>query len=390
MTTPQLRKAAILIASLDSHSADALLDQFTPEQAQLVRNAIMEMDEIDEAEQQAIFSEFFGRDTKSPSDTASTTDSVELSESLRHRLDTATSDLPQRAPLTASGPHAISREVPQERPFQWLVRVALPTVCNLLKREHPQTAAIVVAHLPPDRASKALDLLPLPLQSDILSRIARLDRTSPEILREVEREMETQLNGHIDGEPFEVTGLAAVSAILQASNQARRRDLITELQNTDNRLADHLSGEPSESQSLHASVQRRMDPIAGYGLDHAPASMAGPRPNSSPATEERHATLSFADLEQLPSHEFAQLLHVADRQTILLALAGASHSFVQRLLNKLPAREATQLNNKIQNLGPLRLTDIDMAQRQLAQLAQRLMAEGHIQPPANPRFAAAV
>jgi flagellar motor switch protein FliG len=84
-----------------------------------------------------------------------------------------------------------------------------------------------------------------------------------------------------------------------------------------------------------------------------------------------------------------QVLRASSPNTTLLALTGASHAFIRRILRQLPAREATQLQLKMQQIGPLRLDDVEQAQWRLAESAQRLIDEGKITSPANRRFAVA-
>ena len=85
----------------------------------------------------------------------------------------------------------------------------------------------------------------------------------------------------------------------------------------------------------------------------------------------------------------AEVLHVSSPNTTLLALTGASHPFVQRILGQMPSREAALLQDKMRQIGPLRLTDVERAQLRLAQTAQRLIDEGKITAPASRRFAVA-
>jgi hypothetical protein len=100
-------------------------------------------------------------------------------------------------------------------------------------------------------------------------------------------------------------------------------------------------------------------------------------------------TLDFSDLEQFDSAALAQVLHRCSSNTMLLALAGASHQFVQRILSQLPARQAAQLQRKIQQIGPLRLDDVQRAQQQLIQIAEQLVDEGTLTLPGKHRLSVA-
>ncbi len=99
--------------------------------------------------------------------------------------------------------------------------------------------------------------------------------------------------------------------------------------------------------------------------------------------------LEFSDLESLESTALAQILHRCSANTTLLALAGASHQFVQQIMSQLPGREAAQLERKIQQIGPLRLDDVQRAQAQVADIAQRLIDEGSLTIPGQHRLSVA-
>jgi flagellar motor switch protein FliG len=97
----------------------------------------------------------------------------------------------------------------------------------------------------------------------------------------------------------------------------------------------------------------------------------------------------FADLESLDDVTLARVLRNVEPATALVALAGASHALVQRILRQLPAREAGQLHRQMQQLGPLRLDDVERAQAQLAEAARALLHPQAVSPGGRQRFAAA-
>jgi flagellar motor switch protein FliG len=99
----------------------------------------------------------------------------------------------------------------------------------------------------------------------------------------------------------------------------------------------------------------------------------------------RPQTCEFADLEQMDHDALATLLSAADRDVMLLALAGASLVLVDRVLGQLLPHEAKQLRHSIERLGPMRLADIDEAQRRLAERATQLALEGRIELPTTER-----
>ncbi|MHB8955777.1 MAG: FliG C-terminal domain-containing protein [Pirellulaceae bacterium] len=378
-----LRKAAILVSSLDVRSADALLDEMAPEQATRVRNAVMELGEVDPQEQQQVMRDFV-RHAPQPSRHADP--AVELDLSFSPRLPSQASSIPA---TSAHGPHETGAI-----PFGFLDHVEAEELAQVLMREHPQTAAIVISHLPPSRAADVLRRLPSSLQSVALIRIARLESLSRDVVRDIEHEMQAFLQHRQQIEPVAAQGVATIRAILEATSAPERQTLLGELARQDQTLARHfgeaatMTNTQSPSQTTAPATESTVHPPAGHRFDlwssteHAPpleepGNVAGPR------------LLNFSDLEKLEDAALAQVLHESSPHTALLALAGASHDFVERILQQLPARDAGLLQRKMQQLGPIRLDDVEHAQKRLADVAQRLVEEGEIAMPPLERFAVA-
>src|SRR5262249_43608955 len=158
--------------------------------------AIMELAHIDPAEQQQVITEFVRRQSRSDE-----TEGVEFDLSLVRKFSSV-----------AGG--AASAEPPPQldsaRPFRFLHDAASDTICKLLQRDHPQPVALVVAHLPPTRAAEILSQLPAELQTDVLRRVADLDETNPDVLRELEQSLQTLLAHELRAGRRRSAGVVAV------------------------------------------------------------------------------------------------------------------------------------------------------------------------------------
>jgi flagellar motor switch protein FliG len=383
MNDDKLRRAAILIASLDSQSADRLLDEMSPEEAARVRHAVMELDTIDPYEQSQVIREFVRR---TQHDSPAESEGVELDPSLARKLG-------------ATAPHGDGVAAPRATPpppraFAFLDAVSCEYLARLLVREHPQTAAIVVAHLAPSRAAEVLRHLPAPLQTEAICRIARLQPPDPEVIRDIEQEMRALLGKQELSEPLESEGLAAVEAILRAGSPDERRDWMGEVARRDQTLARRLG-----AVCALAGSRSEPEPEATRGPRDEDARPRTTRPpgiagrESDPGTRDPAGTprgLEFADLEQLDPAALALVLQASHPTTTLLALAGASPELMRRITEYMPSREAAQWQRQMSRLGPLRLDDVRRAQLRLAQSAQRLVDQGRIDSPLARRFAVAV
>ncbi|MHB8969010.1 MAG: FliG C-terminal domain-containing protein [Pirellulaceae bacterium] len=378
-----LRKAAILISSLDARSADALLDEMAPEDAARVRNAVMELGDVDPQEQQQIMRDFVRHTPQRPQPKGP---AVELDPSLAAKLRTPTTSVPAdpvREPIEWS-----------EVPFSFLDRVDAEELAQALVREHPQTTAIIIAHLPPSRAADVLRRLPSSLQSVALLRIAHLETPSRDVVSDVEREMQTLLQNRRQVDPVVAQGVATIRAILDATSVTERQELLAELSRQDTHLARHFGEATAVAATRSSAETATREPLptnagtSGTQFDLWSSDDQG-AVVEEPSERSPSRTLTFADLEKLDDAALAHVLHVSSPHTALLALAGASHDFVQRILQQLPVRDAGVLQRKMQQLGPIRLDDVEFAQLRLADVAQQLIENGEIAMPAIERFAVA-
>jgi flagellar motor switch protein FliG len=378
MNDDAFRKAAILISSVDAHTADALLDQMESDQAARIRSAIMEMDSPSEEEQHRVMQEFLGRDGR---DEIEADGGVEL-------------ELSFEATPPESTPAGASTEEPRSAStfFQHLEDADIESLAYLLTTEHPQTTAVVIAHLSPERAAEVVARLPSEAQTDILLRVARMEATSPEVIRDIEEEMRAMLVSQQTASGFSRQGLATVAAILEASPDLRRTELFAQLSERHQPRASHLRigsrTDGGQTRPFIADTPYERTSAVGQARTNVSPLADGNVPEDQPAKSPGRVT--FAMLESFEEAALAAVIREADAETAILALAGASHKFVQRILRGMPNRESRMLERKMQQLGPLRLIDVERAQAALAQLAEQLFDEGKITRPKTQRFAVAV
>lgn len=369
MATPEsIRKAAILVSVLDTPSADALLDLMGSQLAAQVRQAVMELGDVAPEEEDQVLSDFLRRDAA-----AATEDDgveIELGGSESHLVP------PPALPTLLTGPQTASE------PLHFLSEVDPALVAEVLGREHPQTVAVVVAHLPPEHAGQVLQRLPTSLATESLSRMAWLTEPAEGVLQDLARELKLRLtpNGQSAGSQ---AGVASVQAILASLPEERRAQLIERLARQDERLTSRLKasldgavGDARESEII--SLRYRLEsPVAG-------------QPPAEPARQTQSPPLvEFEDLALLSQRDLDRLAAAANVQSLSLALIEADERLTRRLLGALPAAQAADIRQRLASPGPIRLKDIDQAQRQLAELARRLARAGQITLPTSRHFAAA-
>lgn len=403
LPTP-LRKAAILISALEPPDADKLLDQMGEQQAARVRNAILHLEDVDPAEQQQVIEDFLHGGRKPAGGTAG----VELHVSWAARE------------ATREEPNGLRTPEPARR-FHILRDVESPALAKFLHSEHPQTVAIVLAHLPATLAAEVLGNLEAELQTEVLRRIAESGETDPEILRDLEQQIEVLLSSQLRTVRRTTVGMATVEAILASVGGGQRDAILRNLTDHDAHLAQMLTspntsqhavpdnagqgnstpaatpipvpGPPTVAEGTPVPPPAPSSPTAGQqttGQQTTGQRPTGQRPTAAATARHSrsgqvpedaaatHVRLEFQDLERLDDPSLAAVLRGCDPRAVLLALTGANQQLVARLLKQLPPRDAKALQNKLKYVGPLRLTDIERAQELVADVARRMTAEGLI------------
>lgn len=333
----RIRKAAVLIATLDRHTADALLAQMSDNDAATVRRVVMELRDEDLECADEVIAEFLGsRPEKS--------------------IDVPT---PEIVPSHIRDGDSISSSS--------LNRVPLSSLARRLSSERPQVVAVVVASLAPSRAAALLRHLSEETQTDVLRCIACHDTADKQVLGLIEEQLCADLpNAAAVGQE----GISTVEAILRAADGEQRRQLV-----------DRLSaGDESWSRTLTASdcATTRSGNDQSTGQRTAPATADG-------ETAIR-MDVEFDDLNQLDDRSLARVFRESDWSTFILALTGAEPTLIDRLVRQMSPRAARTLRQRVDNPGLLRVRDIEVAQQEIAMLIADLAAKGIIRLPRRRGF----
>jgi flagellar motor switch protein FliG len=397
---PALRKAAVLVKALDSAGAEAMLSQLDAKTAARIREAARALRNIDPQEQESVLADFFARGGT--------------------RTGAKTTAAPAERLVAAAGDEVVLQHQPPpaaRRPFQFLEAVDAAQLAGRLRHEHPQTIALVVAHAPRRLAAELLWRLPEGLRTEVLLRVIDWQGTEPQLIEELERALELSLA--VAGPNLgAAAGLDAAREILQTAQSPERSELLHSLARRDAQKAELLRfalGEQQAASDESTSVEWREAELEQRASELPKAAGASPRlrrqPPSSeavsepaprqttttePSANEPAVQIAATSLEeQAPADEFSpsppaipfsQFLRFDDRtlsrvfaaaepQTALLALAGASPRLVDRLLRRLPHKEAVGVRRRMETLAPFPLRDIEAAQQELSRIAGRLFEQ---------------
>jgi flagellar motor switch protein FliG len=326
MTTPEdnLRRAAILVLSLDDATAETVLDQLPEEDAARVRRLMVDLDAVDPEEERRTIDDFLRRRA-----TSRQYSGVELDAGLARRLQ-------------AGRPPDVEPTADKDKPFRFLHEARGERITPFLSGEHPQTIAVVVSHLPDDRAAAVLASLEGDLQAEVIQRLIDLDQADPEVVRELERALESRMLEQAVAEHRRESGFESVARILDAAQPALRRTIMANLSRQDRKLAERL----------------------------------------------RPQRFDFDDLHAVDDAALSTVFAAAGVEVSRLALAGADESLLERVVAPLSPPEARQMRQMIERLGPVRLSDIEQAQREVARIALELAMRGAIDLPGAGRILA--
>lgn len=218
-------------------------------------------------------------------------------------------------------------------PFSFLLEVEPAELVQYLQGEHPQTIAVVLAHLPPTHAATVLSGLEPALRSDVAVRIARMERVPTELIRRAEESLRAQLGR--TGTQTELTqrgGVKELANILNSADRATERAILSGLESYSPELADQV----------------------------------------------RSLMFLFEDIVQLRDRDIQEILRSVEPQVLALAMKGVSEEVREVVLRNLSERARQTLLEEVETLGAVRVRDVEEAQSKIVAVIRRLDEEGKI------------
>ncbi|MFZ4617830.1 MAG: flagellar motor switch protein FliG, partial [Rectinemataceae bacterium] len=220
----------------------------------------------------------------------------------------------------------------QVRPFDFIRRTDPAHLLNFIQTEHPQTIALILAYLEPNKSAYILQKLPHEIQADIAKRIAGMDRTSPETLREVERVLEKKLST-LSSEDFTAAGgVESIVEILNLVDRTSEKGIIEALE--------------EDSPDLAEEIKKKM--------------------------------FVFEDIVLLDDRSIQKVMREVDAQELAKALKGVDNEVQEKIYKNMSKRAATMLKEDMEYMGPLRLKDVEEAQQKIVSIIRSLEEKGEI------------
>lgn len=218
------------------------------------------------------------------------------------------------------------------RSLESLEMVDAKSLATFLVNEHPQTIAVILTHLEPEKKGEVLKRLPDHLQSEVVLRMANLEHVDPELLEEIDKVLKNQLSNTATVEQAALGGVHPVAEMLNVMDKNTETSIMSSLEEKDPLLAEEI----------------------------------------------RKLMFVFDDIVKIDDRGIQALLKEVPNDRLLLALKTSSEEIRNRIFKNISARAAEMLREDLSNMGPSRLSDVEQAQQEIVNVARRLEAEGKI------------
>ena len=212
----------------------------------------------------------------------------------------------------------------QVRPFEFVRKTDASQLLNFIQDEHPQTIALILSYLSSAQASVIISALSPDKQTDVAKRIAQMDRTSPDVIKEVEKVLEQKLASLVNQDYTIVGGVDAIVDILNTVDRGTEKHIMESMEIEDPELADEI----------------------------------------------RKKMFVFEDI--LDDRSVQRVLREVDNNELAIALKGSNEEVQNLIFNNLSKRLATMIKEDMEFMGPVRMKDVEEAQQKIVNIIRKL------------------
>ena len=220
----------------------------------------------------------------------------------------------------------------QVRPFEFIRKTDASQLLNFIQDEHPQTIALILSYLSSNQAATIIAALAPEKQADVAKRIAQMDRTSPDVIKEVEKVLEQKLSSLVNQDYTIVGGVDSIVEILNTVDRGTEKHIMETLEIEEPELADE--------------IRRKM--------------------------------FVFEDILSLDDKSIQRVLREVDNNELAIALKSANEEVQTVIFNNLSKRLASMIREDMDVMGPVRLKDVEEAQQKIVNIIRKLEDAGEI------------
>ena len=314
------RKAAVLLVSVGENIASELMGRLNIEQIEEVSREIAGLGGVNASEQDIILEEFYNL--------AMAHQYVE-----KGGLSYAQSLLEKSLPPEVA--NEIIRQVTQtvqKSPFHFLQKTDAENVLTFIQDEHPQTIALILAHLQASKSSEILAGLSQQKQVEVVKRISAMEQTNPEVIQEVETGLEERLSDIVSQTFEKAGGVEAAAAILNLSDRSTEKGILESLETDDPDLVEQI----------------------------------------------KRLMFVFEDILLVDDKGIQSVLKEIDNDELSMALKTASDEMKEKIFGNMSDRAAQLIKEDMEYMGPVRLSDVENAQQKIVDVVRRLEEAGDI------------
>ncbi len=315
-----MMKAAILLLSIDTESSAALLKQLDQETLEDVTRELAGLGDVPGELRKKIVEEYYAM---SLAHQFANEGGLEYArELLRQSID------PKLADQILS---KIQTQV-QKTPFAFLQKAETENLLTFIQDEHPQTIALILCHLPHFKAAETLSGFPLQKQIEVVKRIAYMEQTNPEVIREVERGLESRLSSMLMQSSEKAGGVPTVAEILNLADRSTEKSIMEALEGEDPDVVEQI----------------------------------------------RRLMFVFEDILLVNDKGIQSVLKEVDNDEIALALKTASEELKTKIFSNMSERAAQLIKEEMEYMGPVRISDVESSQQRIVDIVRRLEEAGEI------------
>ena len=220
----------------------------------------------------------------------------------------------------------------QVRPFEFIRKTDPAQLLNFIQDEHPQTIALILSYLSPTQAASIVSAIPPNKQADVAKRIAQMDRTSPDVIKEVERIFEKKLASLVNQDYTIIGGVDAIVEILNTVDRGTEKYIMENLEIDEPELAEEI----------------------------------------------RKKMFVFEDILVLDDRAIQRVLRDVETNDLAIALKGANEEVQNVIFNNQSKRLSTMIKEDMEFMGPVRMKDVEEAQQKIVNIIRKLEDSGEI------------
>ncbi|XXK30610.1 flagellar motor switch protein FliG [Rhodobacteraceae bacterium nBUS_24] len=314
------QKSAILMMLLGEDEAAEVLKNLSPREVQHLGTAMYSVQTADQETVNSVLDEFLEIIKKQ------TSIGMGAGNYIRNVLNKALGDDKAQSVLSRITPAS------SERPIEILDWMDARSIAELVQDEHPQIVALIISYLDYGLASDVLGLLDINLQSEVITRIATLEMVDPEALKELEKVMQRKFKANTSLRSSQVGGVKAAAKIMNFTKEAMEKRILTDVKKVD--------------KDLMQAIQDNM--------------------------------FTFENLGMSDDRSLQTLLRSTEAEDLILSLKGADEVLREKLFGCMSTRAAANIQDEMEALGPIRLTEVQNAQKRIIAVARKMSDEGTI------------